>query len=75
MKILNCKTLIFKELEEVIGLYTTNLEYRNELVKNWGSIWKKQIYTENIEEDKFDFDEETIYDIILQAKRIAYQRN
>lgn len=65
---------IFQDLEEVIGLYTTDIELKNQLVKNWGSIWKKQIYTENIEVDKFDFDEETILDIISQAKELLIEK-
>lgn len=65
---------IFKDLEEVIELYTTDAEFKNELVKNWGSIWKEQIFTENIEVDKFDFDEETISDIISQAKELLIEK-
>lgn len=64
---------IFKDLEELIDLYTEDSEYRNQLLKNWGSIWKKQIYTENTEEDKFDFNEDTIQDIILQAKGLVIE--
>jgi exonuclease SbcD len=64
---------IFKDLEELINLYTEESEYRNQLLKNWGSIWKKQIYTENIEEDKFDFNEDVIQDIILQAKELVIE--
>ncbi|MBU3159824.1 DNA repair exonuclease [Clostridium frigoris] len=65
---------IFKDLEEVIGLYTTDSELKNELVKNWGVIWKKQIFTENIEADKFDFDEEMISDIISQARELLIEK-
>ncbi|MBU3198341.1 DNA repair exonuclease [Clostridium estertheticum] len=65
---------IFNDLEEVIGLYTTDSELKNELVKNWGSIWKKQIFTENIEADKFDFDEEKILDIISQARELLIEK-
>ncbi|MCB2360356.1 metallophosphoesterase family protein [Clostridium estertheticum] len=65
---------IFNDLEEVIGLYTTDSKLKNELVKNWGLIWKKQIFTENIEADKFDFDEETILDIISQASELLIEK-
>lgn len=68
---LKIQNSIFQDLEEVINLYKEESAYRNELVKNWGAIWKKQIHTENIEEDKFDFNEEIIEDIILQAKELA----
>ena len=43
-------------------------------MKNLGSIWKEQLYTENIEEDKFDFDEEILEDIILQAKELVTEK-
>jgi len=65
---------IFQDLEEVVSLYTTDVEFKKQLVKNWGSIWKKQIYTENIDGDKFDFDEEDIEDIILQAKELLIEK-
>ncbi|MBU3183831.1 metallophosphoesterase family protein [Clostridium estertheticum] len=71
---LKLQNSIFNDLEEVIGLYTTDSEFKNELVKNWGSIWKKQIFTENIEADKFDFDEETISDIISQARELLIEK-
>ena len=65
---------IFSDLEEVISLYGSDIEYKNQLVKNLGSIWKEQIYTENIEEDKFHFDEEILKDIVLQAKELVTQK-
>ena len=65
---------IFNDLEEVIGLYTSNSELKEELVKNLGSIWKKQIFTENREDDKFDFDEDTISDIIAQARELLIEK-
>jgi len=71
---LKMKNSIFQELEQVVSLYTTDVELKKQLVKNWGSIWKKQIYTENIEGDKFDFDEEVIADIILQAKELLTEK-
>jgi exonuclease SbcD len=71
---LKMQNSIFQDLEEVISLYTKEGEYKDQLVKNWGSIWKQQIYTENIEEDKFDFDEEILQDIILQAKELVTQK-
>ena len=71
---LKMQNSIFQDLEEVIGLYTQDVEYKDQLVKNWGSIWKQQVYTENIEEDKFDFDEEILQDIILQAKELVTQK-
>ena len=71
---LKMQNSIFKDLEEVICLYTNDPECREELVKNWGSIWKKQIYSENIDEDKFDFDEEITLDIILQAKELLIEK-
>ena len=72
-EILKIQNSIFKELEEVINLYKEDSAYRNELVKNWGAIWKKQIHTENVEEEKFDINEETIEDIILQAKELVIE--
>jgi len=71
---LKMQSSIFRDLEEVISLYTTDIEHKNQLVKNWGSIWKKQIYSENIDEDKFDFDEEIIADIILQARELVIEK-
>jgi exonuclease SbcD len=71
---LKMQNSIFKDLEEVISLYTKDGEYKDQLVKNWGSIWKQQIHTENIEEDKFDFDEEILQDIILQAKELVTEK-
>ncbi|MBZ9624823.1 DNA repair exonuclease [Clostridium sp. FP2] len=65
---------IFGDLDEVINLYREEGEDRVQLVKNWGSIWKKQIFTENIDEDKFDFDEEIIEDIILQARELVIEK-
>ena len=65
---------IFQDLEEVIALYEGEDKYKKELVKNWGAIWKEQVYTENIEEDKFHFDEEIFEDIILQAKELVTQK-
>ncbi|MGH4118678.1 metallophosphoesterase family protein [Clostridium sp.] len=70
---LKIQNSIFQDLEEVINLCTGDSGYRNELLKNWGLIWKKQICTENIEEDKFDFSEEIIQDIILQAKELVIE--
>ncbi|MBX4258812.1 DNA repair exonuclease [Clostridium estertheticum] len=71
---LRLQNSIFNDLEEVIGLYTTDSELKNELVKNWGLIWKKQIFTENVEADKFDVDEETILDIISQARELLIEK-
>ena len=71
---LKIQNSIFQDLEEVISLYTEDYAHKNQLVKNWGSIWKKQIYSENIEEDKFDFDEEVIQDIILQARELLIEK-
>jgi len=71
---LKMKNSIFHDLDEVIRLYTTEIELKNGLVKNWGSIWNKQIYTENLEDDKFDFDEETISDIISQARELLVEK-
>jgi len=71
---LKLQNSIFKDLEEVIKLYTEDDVHKSELVKNFGSIWKEQIYTENIEEDKFDFNEEIIEDIILQAKELLIEK-
>ena len=71
---LKLKNSIFQDLDEVIELYTTNIEFNNELVKNWGSIWKKQIFTENMETDKLDFDEGTISDIISQARELLIEK-
>lgn len=70
---LKIQNSIFQDLEGVINLYTEDSDYRNNLLKNWGSIWKKQIYTENMEEDKFDFNEEIIQDIITQAKELVIE--
>ena len=55
-------------------MYRQEGEDRAELVKNWGSIWKKQTCTENIDEDKFDFDEEITEDIILQARELVIEK-
>jgi len=71
---LKMQNSIFEDLEEVISLYTSDIEYKSQLVKNWGSIWKKQIYTENVDEDKFDFNDEIIKDIILQARELLIEK-
>ena len=71
---LKMQNSIFQDLEEVINLYTGDLQYKNQLVKNCGSIWKQQVYTENLEGDKFDFDEETLEDIILQARELVTEK-
>ena len=71
---LKMQNSIFEDLEEVIRMYTMDSEHIDQLVKNWGSIWKEQIYTENIDEDKFDFDEETIDDIISQARELLIEK-
>lgn len=71
---LKMKNSIFQDLDEVISLYTTDIELKNGLVKNWGSIWNKQVYTEDLEDDKFDFDEETISDIISQARELLVEK-
>lgn len=65
---------IFQDLEEVISLFKDQKEYKEQLVKNLGSIWKEQLYSENIEEDKFHFDDEILEDIILQAKELVTQK-
>jgi exonuclease SbcD len=71
---LKLQNSIFTDLDEVISLYREEGENRVQLLKNWGSIWKKQIYTENMDEDKFDFDEGTIEDIILQARELVIEK-
>jgi exonuclease SbcD len=71
---LKLQNSIFQDLEEVIRLYSSDLQYKKELVKNWGAIWKEQIYTENIEEDKFDFDDEILNDIIMQARELVIEK-
>ncbi|MBU3146308.1 DNA repair exonuclease [Clostridium sp. CF012] len=71
---LKMQNSIFADLDEVISLYREEGEHRVELVKNWGSIWKKQIYTENMNEDKFDIDEEIIEDIISQARELVIEK-
>ncbi|MGH4121757.1 MAG: metallophosphoesterase family protein [Clostridium sp.] len=71
---LKMQNSIFGDLDEVISLYREKGENREELVKNWGSIWKKQICTEDIDEDKFDFDEEIIEDIIVQARELVIEK-
>lgn len=71
---LKMQNSIFKDLDEIINLYTEDPEHKNQLAKNWGSIWKKQIYTENIDEDKFDFDEEIMQDIISQARELLIEK-
>jgi exonuclease SbcD len=73
-ELLKIQNSIFKDLEEVIELYTQDEELKSSLIKNWGSIWKKQIYTENLDEDKFNFDDEIIQDIILQAKELVIEK-
>ena len=71
---LKIQNSIFCDLDEVINLYRSEGENKVQLQKNWGSIWKKQIYTENIDEDKFDFDEEITEDIILQARQLVIEK-
>ena len=71
---LKIQNSIFSDLDEVISLYGQGKEDRIKLVKNWGAIWKQQIYTENIDEDKFDFDDELIEDIILQARQLVIEK-
>ncbi|MBU3189467.1 DNA repair exonuclease [Clostridium bowmanii] len=71
---LKVQNSIFRDLEEVINLYRLEGESKVQLQKNWGSIWKQQIYTENIDEDKFDYDEEITEDIILQARQIVIEK-
>lgn len=71
---LKLQNSIFQDLDEVIRSYKEDEDNRTQLVKNWGSIWKKQIYTENVDEDKFDFDEEIIEDIILQARELVIEK-
>jgi DNA repair protein SbcD/Mre11 len=71
---LKMQNSIFNDLDEVISLYKEAGENRSQLVKNWGLIWKKQIFTENIDEDKFDFDEEIIEDIIMQARELIIEK-
>jgi exonuclease SbcD len=71
---LKMQNSIFQDLEAVIQLCREDSKYKDMLIKNLGTIWKKQIHTENIEEDKFDFDEETIEDIILQAKELVVEK-
>ncbi|MBU3110328.1 metallophosphoesterase family protein [Clostridium lacusfryxellense] len=71
---LKMQNSIFEDLEEVIRTYTMDSEHIDQLVKNWGSIWKEQLYTENIDDDKFDFDEETIADIISQARELLIEK-
>lgn len=71
---LKIQNSIFNDLDEVINMYGQEKEDRLKLVKNWGAIWKQQIYTENIDEDKFDFDDELIEDIILQARQLVIEK-
>lgn len=71
---LKMQNSIFEDLEEVISSFTLDSEHTDQLVKNWGSIWKEQLYTENIDEDKFDFDEVTIDDIIAQARELLIEK-
>ena len=71
---LKAQNSIFEDLEQVISACTMDSKHMDQLVKNWGSIWKEQLYTENIDEDKFDFDEETIADIIAQAKELLIEK-
>jgi hypothetical protein len=74
LECLKMQNSIFGDLDEVVSLYREDREHRAQLVKNWGLIWKEQIYTENKDEDKFDFDEEIIEDIILQAKELVIEK-
>ncbi|MBU3181533.1 metallophosphoesterase family protein [Clostridium psychrophilum] len=71
---LKIQNSIFNDLEEVTKMYSTDAESKKQLVKNWGSIWKKQINTESIDEDKFDYDEDVIADIILQARELVIEK-
>jgi len=71
---LKIQNSIFLDLDEVISLYRSEEESKVQLQKNWGSIWKHQICTENIDEDKFDFDEEITEDIILQARELVIEK-
>lgn len=71
---LKIQNSVFQELEEVIKLYSSDCQYKKQLEKNLGVIWKQQIYTESIEEDKFDFDEEILGDIILQARELIIEK-
>ncbi len=71
---LKMQNSIFQDLEEVISLCRSDSQYKNQLLKSLGSIWKEQVYTENIEEDKFHFDEETLEDIIAQAKELLTEK-
>ena len=71
---LKMQNSIFEDLEQVINDFSIDLEQKDQLVKNWGGIWKKQVYTENIDEDKFDFDDGVIEDIISQAKELLIEK-
>ena len=71
---LKMQNSIFRDLDDVISLYSEESDNRVQLVKNWGAIWKKQIYSENMDEDKFDFDKEIIEDIIMQAKQLVIEK-
>ncbi|MCB2292400.1 DNA repair exonuclease [Clostridium algoriphilum] len=71
---LKMQNSIFKDLEDVISMYSTDSDFKNQLVKNWGSIWKKQLCTEDIDEEKFDYDEKVIADIILQARELVIEK-
>lgn len=71
---LKMQNSIFQELEEVIRLYSLDCQHKKQLEGNLGAIWKQQVYTESIEEDKFDFNEEILNDIILQAKELIIEK-
>jgi exonuclease SbcD len=71
---LKLQNSIFQDLEDVICLYSSDIQYKKQLVKNCGAIWKEQIYSEDLEEDKFDFDEEILMDIILQARELIIEK-
>ncbi|MGV8979791.1 metallophosphoesterase family protein [Clostridium sp.] len=71
---LKIQNSIFRDLDDVISLYSLEGESKVQLQKNWGVIWKQQIYTENIDEDKFDFDEEITEDIMLQARQLVIEK-
>ncbi|AZR74341.1 hypothetical protein BBF96_13655 [Anoxybacter fermentans] len=74
LKSLKEQNPIFAEIEEIVHLSLTDAQFKKDLVSELGQIWEDRVDHENINEQKFQLDEETLQAIVKQAEEIVIEK-
>lgn len=74
MDILKAQNPIFNDIEEISEQCFSIESLREELLENMGQIWEKRLDHEDINEERFQLDQEILEAVLMQAKQMVVER-